>query len=614
MLFSSCSSINTVQTDVLVIGGSTSGTSAAIQSARLGATTLLVEESNWLGGMISSAGVSAFDGNHNIPSGIWDEFRQKLYKHYGGAEKVATGWVSNTLFEPHVADSIFKSMTDSIFQLKVLMGWTFSKTILEDGKVKGALFFNMMTGDQMKVASKVVIDGTELGDALADAGVKYDVGLEPEVAAFERINVGTEKGIIQDLTYVAVLKDFGPSADCTIVRPSNYRPEEFDGACSDYYFDTTRKKPSVDAKKMLDYGRLPNQKFMINWPIYGNDYYFNPITLGKEARDSGYKKAKEQTLRFVYFIQHQLGFKNLGLADDEFPTNDRLALIPYHRESRRIRGLVRYDMLHLATPFDQESPMYRTGIAVGDYPVDHHHKKNVLAPQQLDFYPVPSFNIPLGTLIPNSVDGIIAAEKSISVSNVINGATRLQPCVMLIGQAAGTLAALAVKENIAIKEVPVRKVQSELLKNKAMIMPYIDVTPSHPNFESIQRIGATGILRGKGIPYKWANQTWFYPDYFVSVDTLNKDASGWLTMVKEKEPFLTVEGARMLIAENASLYYDIEISNSKKRFDSVWSACKLPIKEQKQFITRAELSVMIDKIIQPFEKKPINHFGILKSQ
>ena len=45
-------------------------------------------------------------------------------------------------------------------------------------------------------------------------------------------------------------------------------------------------------------------------------------------------------------------------------------------------------------------------------------QKNPKAPQHLDFYPVPSFNIPLGSLIPQNVSGLIIAEKSISVSNV----------------------------------------------------------------------------------------------------------------------------------------------------------------------------------------------------
>src|SRR5512143_2334176 len=106
--------------DVLVVGGGTGGTAAAIQSARLGARTIVAEPTPWLGGMLSAAGVSATDGNHRLPSGIWREFRQRIYAHYGGPDAVATGWVSNTHFEPHVADRVFKEMAAAEGLLRVL--------------------------------------------------------------------------------------------------------------------------------------------------------------------------------------------------------------------------------------------------------------------------------------------------------------------------------------------------------------------------------------------------------------------------------------------------------------------------------------------------------------
>ena len=79
------------QVDVLIIGGGAGGTSAGIQAARMGVKVQILEATPWLGGMLTSAGVSAIDGNHEMPSGIWGEFRQKLRGHYGGAEALATG-------------------------------------------------------------------------------------------------------------------------------------------------------------------------------------------------------------------------------------------------------------------------------------------------------------------------------------------------------------------------------------------------------------------------------------------------------------------------------------------------------------------------------------------
>lgn len=100
------------QVEILIIGGGAGGTSAGIQAARMGTKTQIIEATPWLGGMLTSAGVSAIDGNHEMPSGIWGEFRQKLRDHYGGAEALATGWVSHTLFEPSVGNNILQEMAE----------------------------------------------------------------------------------------------------------------------------------------------------------------------------------------------------------------------------------------------------------------------------------------------------------------------------------------------------------------------------------------------------------------------------------------------------------------------------------------------------------------------
>ncbi|HMQ91311.1 MAG TPA: FAD-dependent oxidoreductase, partial [Flavilitoribacter sp.] len=56
---------------VIIAGGGASGTAAALQCTRMGVPCVLLEETPWLGGMLTSAGVSAVDGNHQLPSGIW---------------------------------------------------------------------------------------------------------------------------------------------------------------------------------------------------------------------------------------------------------------------------------------------------------------------------------------------------------------------------------------------------------------------------------------------------------------------------------------------------------------------------------------------------------------
>jgi hypothetical protein len=591
-----------IRTQVLVIGGGVGGTAAGIQAVRNGVATIVVEPTEWLGGMISAAGVSATDGNHKLPSGIWNEFRNHIYKVYGGAKVVETGWVSNTHFEPHVADSIFKAMVKVEKKLTVLYKWEFVKAIVKGNKITGAIFKNDKN-NQQQINADVIIDATEMGDVMASAKVSYDLGMEAESITGEKVGVTESNNIVQDLTYVAILKDYGAGTDNTIAKPSNYDPAEFDAACSNYYINKELKAPNVDAKKMLDYAKLPNGKYMLNWPNKGNDTYLNIVEKTNEERVVELEKAKQTTLRFVYFIQQQLGFKNLGLAADEFPTKDKLALMPYIREGRRVKGLVRFTINNIAKPFEGDA-LFRTGISVGDYPIDHHHKKNETAPQHLEFYPVPSYNIPLGALIPEKMDGLIVAEKGISVSNVVNGSTRLQPVVMLTGQAAGALAALAVTQKKQPRNISIRAVQNKLLNAGAYIMPYIDIPPDYPYFSAIQKVGATGILKGTGIPFKWANQTWFYPDSTITEGDFYEGFGEYLNQsFKVPQRVFTIE----------KLLYDI-VSFSTKKINTKdiiinWGKLGLQNYDANRPIKRFEIAVLIDYYLKPFETKQVNHQG-----
>ena len=607
--------------DVLVVGGGASGITAGIQAARLNVKTLVVEETTWLGGMLSAAGVSATDGNHLLPSGLWGEFRERIYAHYGGPSKVATGWVSNTHFEPHVANQIWKEMASAEKSLQIIHQYQFRSAIVQKGShISGARFINLQNESQLVVYAKQVIDATELGDVMASAGVPFDVGMEASATTGENVQVPATNDIIQDLTYVAILKDYGRGVDCTIVKPAGYDPTEFDGSCLDFYQDTTRIKPGVDCAKMITYAKLPGNKYMLNWPGHGNDIYLNLINLTPAERAKELVKAKQQTLRYIYFLQHQLGYKNLGLADDEFPTSDRLALIPYNREGRRLKGVIRFKVQDISKPFDQEFPLYRTGIAVGDYPIDHHHRKNPAAPQHLGFYPIPSFSIPLGALLPVSHSGLVVAEKGISVSNVVNGTTRLQPCVVLIGQAAGVLAALAAqnKKNDA-RQISVREVQSILLQQNAYLMPYADVNLSTPGFYSIQRIGACGFLRGKGQPNAWANRTWFEPDSTITVYQflsqlpafmpVNNQLSKWLESAKSEGLLSVGRAVEFIEGIKKSTRKNTNVTSSNAQVSSSWTTWGLSNYNPERAITKRELAILLDKIVDPFSTFPVNHLG-----
>ncbi len=569
--------------DVVVIGGGVSGATAGIRAARLGAQTLIVEQGPWLGGMLTSAGVSATDGNYRLRGGMWGELRDSLEAHYGSAEALKTGWVSNLLFEPSVGARIFRAMADNEELLTVK--FETEVTSIERTEEGWRIRLQSPMGSQT-ITGKVLIDGTELGDVAASLGVKYDIGMESRTVTGEDIAPEEANGIIQDLTMVMILKDYGE--DRTIERPAEYDSTLFACACDNAICHTPKEANRLWSKQMMmSYGRLPNGKIMINWPIEGNDYYVNMIEMTAEERREAVEKAKNHTLSFLYFIQHELGLNTLDLADDEFPTEDLMPIIPYHRESRRTHGEVRFKLNHITAPYDYT--LYRTAIGVGDYPVDQHHTRYTgwEALPNLYFHSVPSYGVPMGVLLPKEVDGLIVAEKSISVSNLVNGSTRLQPVVMQLGEAAGIMAALAVKQGIEPREVAVRDVQHEVLNGGGYLLPFLDLPATDPHFKALQRVGVTGIIEGEGMTVGWENQTWFRAKEPISLATLSEG------LHRLDAKFTPIAEERNTTLSDLEGWFG-EVN------DAMWNAWGLENYSTTRALTREECAVVIDALLRPF--------------
>jgi len=596
----SCDDYN--EYDVIIVGGGAGGTSAAIQSARNGAKTLLIEKTNWLGGMLTSAGVSAIDGNYNLPSGFWGEFKDSLVSHYGDLESLKTGWVSNVLFEPKVGNEILKSIAKNEKNLKIL----FSSSVSSVFQPKDDYYNFIVNSSKGHFSSKVLIDATELGDILPMIKEDYDIGMDNIEMYDEDIAPKLKNDIIQDLTYVMVLKNYNKNVK--IEKPKNYDPSEF--YCSTSSINCTESDKALWApNQMMNYGKLPNDKIMINWPIYGNDYYSNLLEMNHDQREEVFKKAKEKSLKFLYYIQDELGFYNYSLSDEEYNTKDKFPLIPYYREARRIKGIVTFSLNYIKNPYDQKYPLYRTGILVGDYPVDHHHdahpdKKSL---PQLAFYPIPSYSLPLGSIISKKTSNFLVAEKSISVSNLVNGTTRLQPVVLQVGQIAGLIASESIKNNISTNEIDIRDIQTKILNNGGYIQPYLDVEKNHPFFKAYQRIGSTGILRATGLNIGWSNQTWFYPERSIVLDQLLKDLGNYYDLNKNPLSDLRTK----TIFKWISLVQNQEIKNQQK----IWNALGLSNFNSDRKINRGEFAIILDYFLNPFNNFKVDIKGnIIKNE
>ena len=99
--------------------------------------------------------------------------------------------------------------------------------------------------------------------------MQYDIGMESRSLTHEDIAPQWANNIVQDLTYVAILKDYGH--DVTIPRHEGYNPNDFACCCvNDHCVEPKEPNRMWSKDMMLSYGRMPGGKYMLNWPIEGN--------------------------------------------------------------------------------------------------------------------------------------------------------------------------------------------------------------------------------------------------------------------------------------------------------------------------------------------------------
>ena len=485
-----------LKTDVLVVGGGTGGTAAAIQAARRGVSTIVVSEFSWLGGMLTSAGVTAPDGNElaAFQTGIWGAFLKELQQRQ--PEGLDNAWVSFFTYDPRVGADIFADWVANLPNLIWIQAQTPLEVLKKGDRVIGVRFADFT------IFAKITLDGTELGDLLALGDIPHRWGWEfqtewGEPSAPIAPNTLTKTYPVQAPTWVVVLQDFGEGLAPKIPAPPHYDRAKFTQAWADH-----------GAEAFLNYGRLPGNRFMINWPIAGNDYGEGVERLiGSTAERSQFlQEALWHTQGFAHFIQTELG--HFGLAEEIFPVSTTLggnayALHPYYRESRRLAGLATVREQDLL-PKGQVAPLPISttaqgceiaenscqSIAIGNYVNDHHYPSGdiSLKPKSIRWggrWTGTPFTIPYGALVPQVTDGFLACEKNISVSHIANGATRLQPVVLGIGQAAGMAAVLCVEQACQPRELSVRSLQNALLEDPiapAAIIPFFNLTPNHPDW------------------------------------------------------------------------------------------------------------------------------------
>ncbi|MGO4210757.1 FAD-dependent oxidoreductase [Terriglobus sp. 2YAB30_2] len=519
--------------DVVVAGAGTGGFSAAIQAARLGARVALLEETDWIGGQMAAAAVSTMDEGNNLtpPSGIYREFLTRMGAYYlARGKSVGTCYWSSGghCFEPSAIRKILNGMITEVNNTPDGRGHI--DLILEDRVARvtttGKTVTGVITAHGRTLQSKVLIDATEFGDVIPLTPARFRSG--------RSVGPDNGKSCTQDLTYTMVIKKY-PNGVSQELRMQHTPPEY------EKWLPLLQAKWQVDGNPWVDavpvnfanhnaYRGLPDSsnpdsyvsaetrkitRTVLNW---FNDLPTHTDIFDRDARKKILCEAKLKTLANLYYLQHELHEPLWSVANDEgydTPFNRtenscpnipeefkvieaNMPALPYIRESQRVIG--EYTLTAGDIRRERQGGISVVGfadsIAVGDYPDDLHacdaesdleEQLEHLSDRPRGFRSGP-FEVPLRSLIAQEVDGFLVAEKNISQSRLANSATRLQPITMLTGQAAGTLAALAVREGIQPAAVPTGQVQTVLLQSGSIIArsPMPDMTMGTRSWQAAQ--------------------------------------------------------------------------------------------------------------------------------
>lgn len=495
--------------DVLVWGGGTGGAAAAIQAARGGASTLLLTPGSWLGGMVSAAGVCCPDGNELTPwqTGLWGAFLRELERCE--PQGLDHNWVSCFGYRPSTAESILQGW---VAAEPKLLWWPQCRLLAVERQ--GALITAVRLeqgGEQRRVRCQVVIDGSDRGDLLPLAEAPFRLGWEPqehwgEPSAPSRQRLESEAFFEQQPVQSPTWVVMGQLASDRLVAdpqrgidPSGCPPlpAPFERACEAFGLERT-----------ISYGRLPGGLVMLNWPLHGNDWDHGlkrAFSADPAEEAELYGEMQEHSLRFAAALQEassgwlQLGHAFPPAAGSPAPW---LAAMPYWREGRRMIGrhtVIEQDLLPIgsgaaiaALPLDDAGELQ--SIAVGNYANDHHYPGPdwPLAPKSCRWggrWSGTPFCIPYGALVSIEINNLLAADKAFSTSHMANGATRLQPLILNVGQAAGAAAALAVQQRCLPPELPVRLLQQALIGDQqapSAVLPLWSVPWHHPQWAQHQ--------------------------------------------------------------------------------------------------------------------------------
>lgn len=424
--------------DTVVVGGGAAGIVAAVQSARAGADTLLVEKNGILGGTITAGGVG-FPGlfhawGRQVIAGIGWELVSKTVKEGGGSlPDFSVPPQQHWMHQVRVDRALFAALADEMV-LSAGGDLLFHTMIANVRDESDAVRVTLCTkGGLCEVSCRILVDCT--GDANATAIAGY------ALTCPDTCQPGT-------LWY----------------RLSGYDADDLDVAGIERAFEAAVAKGFA---RYTDAGRSGERSGIRGWLTRGGpngNHIVVPRAYDSEGRTRAEVEGRRAFLRLWRFLRGQPGMQDVRV--------DYMAPECGVRESAMIVGE------ETITVGDYTSGRkWADALCYAFYPVDLHTVEgNGLDLRPLGEGIVPG--VPRGALVPAGSRRMLVAGRCVSSDRLANSALRVQASCVAMGQAAGALAAQSVVDSALPRNVDLASVRALLRKHGAIVPWDLDVAPT----------------------------------------------------------------------------------------------------------------------------------------
>ncbi len=519
--------------DVVVYGDTLAGISAAIQASRQGKSALLISPTRHLGGVATAGLTATDMNRSASIGGIAREFYGKIYEHYlqpsawrgqgrdqffelslkrtytGKNDELRMQWV----YESHVAEAILESMLRQA-NVEVVRERRLAENSSAVEKTAGRIVaVRMEKGDRYE--GRMFVDASYEGDLMARARVSNIVGRESNRTYGETMNGVRVAGVIgvgersvdpwirpgdpasgllpfidaklwarpgeqdsrtQTYCYRLTLTN-DPENRIPMTKPDNFNPLWYEVVVR-----MLQLAPDTPLQKVLSLTPMPNRKTdtnQVNFIGANRDYQ----TASHKERERIAQLHRDFAVGMLWVLANdervpapiREEMRPWGWPKDEFTDNGNFPHQLYVREARRMQGA--YVMKEENLRRENRVEAGHT-VAIGSYALDSHVVSRVLDDQgrlrnegsHLESKGIRPYGISYYSLVPKKEEcRNLIVPVCLSASHVAYTSIRMEPVYMVLGQAAGAAAAMAIDDALAVQDVPYSKLH-DLLSRAGQVM------------------------------------------------------------------------------------------------------------------------------------------------